>query len=688
MTSHHQSLSLNDAGIESVSTSPPVTPYALSDMIFCRQFFFVIALLCAVCNPSLAQTDSPISVSVRFDREAATPGGRAVLAVIYDMDEHWHINTENPKPPEGLDLFAIPTTLTVTPPPGARVGPTQWPKPYFIDVPVGKSRTAKYGVFGQRAVVLVPVLIDVGTSGELSFDVTTTFQACNDKTCLAEEEVTTRASLRIDPAAASITSWSGDFAAFDVAGFSASRDTLPTQGVISNPAPAAGPLTFDVFGWKFSINPSGTGGLALLALISLAGGFILNFTPCVLPVVPLKVVALSQGGKTRGKTLLLGLLMCAGIIAFWLAIGATIALSTSFKSASTIISHWWFAVGMGVFMAAMGLSMFGAFTLGLPNWVYTVNPRHDTLHGSFLFGVLTAVLATPCVAPLGGTAMGWAAFQPAAKTLLVFSAIGIGMALPYLVLAANPSWVEKVPRAGAMSELVKQIMGLLMFAVAAFFIGAGLLTLRASHPWIVEVVHWWFAAAFSAIAGAWLIFRAWPLARLRGRAVGVILGLLLIASGVGIAQHFTGVARENFSPETAAGSHGPWKRFSHAAFEQARSDNKVIVVLTTAVWCINCKPLEAQFRSPEAIAALTAPGVAAFKVDLSAKDGPGSPSREDWEYLRSIREAGPPVLTVYAPGRAEPIFKSNAYTLGGVLAAMREAGADIRIGAVNAAGSP
>jgi thiol:disulfide interchange protein len=137
--------------------------------------------------------------------------------------------------------------------------------------------------------------------------------------------------------------------------------------------------------------------------------------------------------------------------------------------------------------------------------------------------------------------------------------------------------------------------------------------------------------------------------------------------GVVIARHFTSGAEAAWRPGSGQASHGVWTRYTHKGFEEARKEGKIVVVLTTAVWCINCKALEAQLRTEEVLAALTSPDVAAIEVDLSAKNEPGSPSEQDWEYLRSIREAGPPVLTIYAPGQEAPTFQSNAYTAAGVL---------------------
>ncbi len=97
-------------------------------------------------------------------------------------------------------------------------------------------------------------------------------------------------------------------------------------------------------------------------------------------------------------------------------------------------------------------------------------------------GILAAILSTPCTAPFMGAAAAWAATQPPWTTLATFAAIGIGMALPYLVLSASPALVEKMPKTGPASLLIKEVMGLFMLAAAAYFIGIGLAAIFSSPP--------------------------------------------------------------------------------------------------------------------------------------------------------------------------------------------------------------
>jgi thiol:disulfide interchange protein len=645
------------------------------------------ALLTALLSlfPASLAHAQPEVVKVRFeaDRAEVAPGGTFLIAAFFEHDEGWHIQTNAPEvPPELGDFEPFATTLKVTAPAKASVGAIQWPQPVAVLVNLGE-KPAKYKVFDRVAVVLVPVTLAADASGEIEVALVANFQACNDQTCVPPETVKGTVKVTAKAAAAAGADLSkAPFSAWKPQQLS-TPEAQPQPKPQPKPEPKAEPkakvnsseampgasegtLEFPFFAWKFSIDPRGVTGMLLLLGLAVCGGFLLNVMPCVLPVLPLKIVALSQAAGTKQRTLFLGLMMCLGVVAFWLALGSVIALSTGFKSASQIISTWWFSVGIGLLMVVMSLSLLGSFNVGVPDWAYAINPSHDTAHGSFLFGVLTAVLATPCVAPLAATAMGWAAFQPPLTTMIVFSAIGVGMAVPYLVLAANPQWVERVPRAGAGSEVMKQTMALFMFAVAAFFVGVGLRSLLVTVPYLGETLHWWFVAAFSLVACGWMILRTWQIgAAPAPRLIFTLLGLIIGGTAVQFARYQTDLARTSYHPAGAT-SHGVWKPYTPKLLAESRAAGKVVVVDFTAEWCLNCKALEILLNSDDIQKRLSEPDVVAIKADLTSKwleDGSPNPA---WDFMRDLKEVGPPILVIYGPGRPD-FFKANSYTKSVVL---------------------
>ena len=363
-----------------------------------------------------------------------------------------------------------------------------------------------YGVYEGRVGILIPATIAADAEpGAYPIELEVGFQACDDQTCLAPAFQTLTTELVVVAAGATGVSNEGDpvFARFDPSVFARIRGGAAAPEVID----------FDVFGASFSIDVAGGGGFVLLLLVAALGGLLLNFTPCVLPVIPLKIMGLSAAAENRGRCLALGGSMSVGVVFFWILLGAMIAGLKSFQSISELFKYPAFTITVGVVIVVMAIGMAGFFTIRLPNRVYAVQTSHDSLGGSFVFGIMTAILSTPCTAPLMGAAAAWATTQSPATVLTVFAAIGGGMALPYLVLSAVPDLVKKMPRTGPASEVVKQVMGLLLLAAGIYFVGSGIsgLTVTPGEP--PSRTYWWFVAVAGASAGVWLVVRTWMVTR-------------------------------------------------------------------------------------------------------------------------------------------------------------------------------
>ncbi|MDX2115506.1 MAG: cytochrome c biogenesis protein CcdA [Planctomycetota bacterium] len=643
---------------------------------------------------------SVVRVSAALSASAAAPGQRLVALITLDFEKDWHVwpSIEQDVLPPEIAEFAIRTAVTPQLPAGVRLaGATQWPEPQLAPVPdiTGSGKPMRVPTYKDKALIFLPLEIAGDAApGPRTLSFRVDYQACDDKVCMAPEEVTVEVALEIASAAASPASApfalsadrAASFATFDVARFSAPPTptaSAAAESLAADVAVDADAVHFNAFGIEFDIQTGSAVGLTLLLLVAALGGFILNLTPCVLPMIPLKILGLTRSAKDPARTLLLGLVMSMGVVAFWIAIGAAIAFVSGIDDVSALFQYWWFTVGVGLFIGGMAIGMLGLFTVGLPGWVYMINPSQDTVRGSFLFGIMTAVLATPCTAPFLGSAVGWATQQQPPVTLATFAAVGIGMALPYLVLAMFPRLVSRVPKSGPGSELVKQVMGLLMLAVAAFFIGSGLQTLAADVPYLGEVLHWWIVAIFASAAGLWLIVRTFQLTTSPARrAAFTLVGLLLGGAAVAWSVRLTSItarihhiAEMQAQQAAARGQTGPqqgglWAKYEPAAFQAALDRGDVVVLDFTASWCLNCKALKAAVLSrTEVEESLLKPGVSSFLADLSSRTAPG------WTMLRqTLGRNTIPTLAVFGPGLERP-FVSEAYTVDQVLTAIRQAAA-------------
>lgn len=611
-------------------------------------FRFAVILMASLASalPAIAQPEAPVEVSVEVNRTGVRPGDQFVIAVIFNHADGWHIHTNDPKPPFSWQGFvAIPTEILVADSPQFTIGATQWPKSHDVLLDLGGTgRPEPYGVFEGQAIAYVPVTVKADAVGPLSIALTIKYQACDDRVCVFPETVDHVVEQKMLGAgeASVATSAPELFQAFDVASFAAAAPVKPDARTIK----------FTEFGLDWEFSTLGL-GLALLIFLSLLGGFVLNFTPCVLPVIPLKIMGLAQHAGNPRRALLMGGIMSLGVVAFWLTIGVLMVSLTQFKAINQLFQNAWFTIGVGVFIFIMAVGMFGLFTVRLPQFVYFLDPKSDTMSGGFLFGVMTAVLATPCTAPFMGTAAAWAVKQPPILTLAVFVSIGAGMAMPYLVLAAFPNLLAKVPRSGPGSDALKQILGLMMLGVATFFLGTGidpLVRLPIDEPirWF-----WWAVVVFAIIAGLWMIVSVFRFARspiLKSFVTAFALAIIAVSVPAGI--------------RLTERSPIDWKGYTPHRFEAAQAEGKVIVIDFTAEWCLNCKTLENTVLHKDAIVALlNGPGVVALRVDLTGSNPDGQAK------LKELNWVGIPLLAIYGPGYAEPV-KYDWYTPDMVAAAV------------------
>lgn len=635
-------------------------------------------------NPAAAQQsaepvdpDAAVLVRTAWSHSAAQPGSPIMLAVVLDIAEPFHVNAHEPGDD---DLIATMVELNGLPA-GTRIDPARYPpgKPLrfaYADQPIR--------VYSGQTIIHVPVQVgSVVAPGEYDISMALTWQACDDAQCYMPQQVNQPLVLRVAETGAAVAASDEPELFMTVAPAGPQTDADETAaGATDESAQAAmdgpRPVQFDFLGRHFEL-PAGSifTTIAILAMALLAG-VLLNFTPCVLPVVPLKVLSLQQHAGSRSRALALSISFSLGIVACFALLGLLafgLISGVHQMQWGELFSYWWFASLVGLIVGVMGLGMFGLFTTSLPQWVYQVNPRQDTHLGSFLFGILTAVLSTPCTAPLFPGALGWAITQPAYIGLGVFLAAGIGMAIPYQLLMINPKWIDRLPRSGPGGELIKQVMGLLLLAVAAYFFG---LAGRGAGLW--GNGYWWAVQNLIIVAMAWMLLRTWQLTDRAGlRATAGIIAVVGIAFGWSLALNFATPAHDaqQFAMNVGAtdnpgnpGNPGPrlWQSYSPERFQAARDAGHTVVVEFTADWCANCKVIEATvLKDQQVIDRLSGDGIVTLKVDLTSRS-----NAIGWDKLRSLGSRGIPLTAIYHPGREQPVMLTSIYTSAALLDALDE----------------
>ena len=606
---------------------------------------FVFLLLFAIilqrgAAQAVPAVNDPVRVQTAWSVDRARPGEPAALAIIIDIKDGFHINADASQIQSFIDFKPYPTKVqVVAATEGVTIESARFPQ--AIPVKVDYASGALMSFEGRTIIYQLMKLDEQIKPGIIELELIVEYQACSDRYCLFPEKKRLKETLSVVESGASTTKINQDLFA-----------DLDSGALI----PSSGTVNFNLFGWEFSINTSSGFGWVALLLIAAFGGLLLNFTPCVLPLIPIKIISLSHAAQDRKKCFFLGLAMSLGVLAFWVSLGILIALVSDFTATNQLFQYPLFTILVGSIIGIMALGMFGVFSVRLPQFIYMINPQQDSLKGSFALGILAAVLSTPCTAPFMGAAAAWAATQTPLTTLATFGAIGGGMAIPYLILAAVPSLVNRMPKAGPSSELIKQVMGLFMLAAAAYFIGVGISSLLSSPPNPPSKIYWWPVMGLVAAGGTWLAYRTLRLAsKTITKTVFVSLGLLLIALPIWGAVRLA--------------DEGPirWIYYTPERFEAAVQQKKTVVMDFTAEWCLNCKVLEESvLHNQEVINLLAREDIVPMKVDITGNNPAGKAK------LKAVGSLTVPLLVVFATD-GNPVFKSDFYTVDQVVSAVESA---------------
>ena len=586
-----------------------------------------------------AATDDVVRTKTAWSQDRARPGDSVALALVVNIKKGFHINADKHQVIAMADFNPYPTSVRVVDAhEGLTIETPRYPKAHAVKVEYASSALMS---FEGQFIILLPMKLEENTpAGWAELEMILEYQACSATYCLFPKKVTLKEKIAVVQRETPVSKINkAIFAEFD-------------RGAAIDSSRAVG---FDLFGWSFSVNANSRVGWILLLVTAAFGGLLLNFTPCVLPLIPIKIISLSHAAQNQKRCLALGFAMFVGVIFFWLLLGVLIALASDFTATNQLFQYPLFTILVGAIIAAMALGMFGFFAVRLPNFIYMINPEQDSLHGSFGLGILAAIMATPCTAPFMGAAAAWAATQPPLTTLSTFFAIGFGMALPYLILSASPKFVEKMPKTGPGSELIKQVMGLFMLAAAAYFIGVGLSALFATPPNPTSKTYWWPVMGFVAAGGVWLAYRTLRMAAKKGpKIIFTALGVILIGLSSLGAISLT--------------DKGPveWIYYTPERFEGLLRQDKVVVMVFTAEWCLNCKVLEeGVLRNPEIVNLFKNGPVVPVKVDITGKNPAGKAK------LKEVGNLTIPLLVIFSPNGSQ-VFKSDFYTVEQVLRAVEE----------------
>lgn len=379
-------------------------------------------------------------------------------------------------------------------------------------------------------------------------------------------------------------------------------------------------------------------GLWQAILFAFLGGMILNLMPCVFPVLSMKVLGFVNASQAEhDEHRKQGMLFGAGVLAsFWVLAGVLLVL----KSGGAQIG-WGFQLQSPVFVTAMaalffviGLNLAGLFEIG-GSWTSAGSSLTEKggMAGAFFTGVLAVLVASPCTAPAMGAALGFTLGQGAIVTLAVFTALGAGFALPFVLLSFFPAWLKVLPKPGPWMGRFHQFLAFPMFAAALWLV------------WVLGGIGGMIAMAAAATGLLALAFAIWAF---KGGWLGKALAALGVIAAIW-AFHSAVVERstEALAPE-------PW---SVAQVAELQAKDRIIFVDFTADWCLTCQFNKKTSLSTAQVAdAFKKHNVAYLEADWTKRDANIA------QELAKHGRAGVPMYLVYLPGQKDPVLLPELLT--------------------------
>lgn len=542
----------------------------------------------------------------------AVPGSGLEAVVVVKIVPGLHINSNTP-----ADEFLIPTQLQFAPSPSLSFGPALYPRPLLKKFAFSDNELS---VFEEEVKIHTRVqVLTQAAPGRLQIEGTLTYQGCNETSCFSPGEKKFILPLEIVPA--------GTPVARDTSALFSAGVQDPGRG--TRPAAAAGEgglqLTPDERRAMEILEHGLFYAIAAFLLIGLA----LNLTPCVYPIIPLTVSYFGgQSGRSRGSSFVNALFYLIGIALSFALLGVLSGLAG--KQWGFLFQSPWFVAVVATIILLMAASMFGAFEISVPTGLLTrFGGAREGLLGALIMGLTVGVIIAPCAAGIIIGLVGLVAkLGLVAKGGLLFFAMGIGLGLPYLVLATFSGLLNRLPQSGMWMLWVKKFFGFLLIGVAIYFITP---QLDLIHDKLL------FLLGLLGVVGGLLLGFIGHEEQTRGfRFFRRLLGGVLILLGL----HWLNEAIHSRPSEL------PWVQYQGQGIEELTAEGKPIFIDFYADWCAPCKQLDKETFSDSRVQEQFA-GFTILKVDCT------KPDAKTRAFMERFAVTGMPTLLFLTPAGEE-----------------------------------
>ena len=573
----------------------------------------------------------PPEASMHYSAGALAKGSSVTVDIT--IPDNWHVNAN-----VAADEFLKPSSIEISAQ-GIHFGEPKWPEPLKE---YSEALDLENLVFKGHFQIKLPIEGVDNNYDSLTTSATFHYQACDNSICLAPSKVTF---------------------GLNTLGFGNKRGLQPEALKKNDDDIQNAP--------KISQNQfaeESSAGTLILLLSALLGGIILNLMPCVLPVLSLKLFSLiKQAGESRKRLLTLGIATTAGILtSFWILAGIVAVIKAGggnagwgmqFQSAG-------FIAFMVVILTAFAMSFFGVFEIWIPGSATTrmdFSSRKQGFAGAFFTGALLVLLSTPCSAPFLGTAMGFAFTTSTPVLFLFFTAAGVGLALPYMLVSAFPKVLKVFPKPGAWMVTLQKIMGVLLLATVVWLL------------WIVREQAGNFGVGLFAAISLLSIALSFAIGNIAPPGVAFYREVLAVGGSVILLfVIWFAFASPKYEDEVNARfkarsvqlvTEDGWYRYTPELIEDFAKAGRTVFIDATADWCITCKANEAAVLNREDFRhAMDSLNVALVKADWTRE------TPEVTKLLRSMGKSGVPAYAIYPAGdQSKQIVLPELLTTGAIV---------------------
>ncbi len=521
------------------------------------------------------QDTDVLSVETFLSADKIRPGDTFKIGIKAVLHGNWHINSNKPS-----EDFLIPTVVTIEPVSGLTFGEMNYTAGEPIKFDFSETELSVYE--GEAVFWLEATAANQLPVGELRITGQLHYQACNNVACLIPTNEAFEVTAVVTPVGSEVVSLNeslfGDANDADLGQLQGERSENKIDSLLSD------------------------SGLFLGLFFIFVGGLALNLTPCVYPIIPITIsFFVGQASGKMSKSFFLALVYVLGMSATYSALGVTAALTGGLLGSS--LQNPLVLVAIAAIFLIFAASMFGAFEIRVPGFLNRMagGSRQGAI-GSLFMGLTVGVVAAPCIGPFVLSLLTYVAAKgDPAMGFLLFFVLSLGLGLPYLVLGTFSGSIQNLPRSGEWMIWVKKVFGVVMVAMAIFFVNTLL-------PGVLYVA----ALTSTMVLGGLFV-------GFLDKSTASFMSFRLLKGGIGVALVAFGAWYAMSSWADANAPHIAWQSYSDEAVQQARADGQPVLIDFYADWCIPCKRIDQKlFSAP--IVVENSDRFVALKADLTEEN--------------------------------------------------------------------